>query len=179
MTKSQNKDVLAELDRLLKKENEAYAALERNPSTQKYRKAQAKILEEVKAVGKSGHVDAILELEKIILEHERYCFGRTKRERTKLTLPLKRLAIVEKLFNLVRDPETYATIAKSYSSKMRTRDAPKDAAHLSFKDLDIMLSKKLLRPRMTKTEVATIEARRKNLRIVEKSYASLQRQTLG
>lgn len=175
MTKSRNKDVLAELDRMLKKGNEAYAALERDPSTQKYREAQAKILGEVKAVGKSGNIDAILELEKTILEHERYCFGRTKRERTKLTLPLNRLAIVEKLFNSVRAPEAYATTAEHHSPKMRTRGVPKDAAHLSFKDLDIMLSKQLLRSHMTKTEVATIEARRKNLRIVEKNYAALQR----
>ena len=178
MNKSKRQSLLVALDRALQQEREAFIAMERD-GTKKYKQAQVKILEEIKAARKSGDVGTILGLEKAILENECHYYGQSKREKTKWVRPLERLAVIEKLFDSVRNAKTYAKIAELFTRRIRIRGVPKDAAHHSFKDLDDNLSNKLLRTRILEEEIATLEARRENLRIAAKEYIALQRRAIG
>ncbi len=68
---------------------------------------------------------------------------------------------------------------KAFGTRACVHAVPKDAARWFFKDHHTWLSKKFFRPRITETEVATIETRQENLRIAEEAYDALQRQALG
>jgi hypothetical protein len=169
----------AEIERLFKEKHELREALEREPATQAYRRAQDRMLETTIAAGKQGNSKDILELERMHIFEERDYLPRTKRESASYTRVLEQLATTEALFALIRDHKKYAMIAQTFGKRGCVHGVPKDAARWFFKDHQKWLARKFLRSRMTKTEVTIIETRQENLRIAEKAYDVLQRKALG
>ena len=173
MTNSSNSstggDPLDLLTNRLATEWAGFTARERSAQAGKYREAQAELLAQVKAIGQSGDIDLILAGERTILENEFREYGNSAGMRRSVKTGLVELAGAEEHLEIVRNPEHYRTLDVAFQRPRHRREGlPDDEARQFFRAHNARLLNQD-RSRLTDEEKRTLEARRSNLRVAERT----------
>ncbi len=129
--------------------------------------------------GDSNDIDSIIASEKSYHEIELEKFADSATMKSSLRQGIVNLEIIESLLECVRNPDEYKTInAAHLLPKSRRNGLPDDDARKSFRAHATRLTN-LDKSRMDKTERSILEQRRKNIRVAEKVYITMQEAALG
>ncbi len=160
-------------------EQAAYIQKEKVLESEKYREAQAVLLESVRAIGQMNDPALILTAEKTILVNEKRNYGNSAGMISSLDAAILEMTTTEKMLDKVQNPENYKRTDEDHSlSRNRVKGVPRDEARKSLSS-HLTRLQNMDKPRLTETEKLTIKARRSNLRKAEKTYTVLQHQALG
>lgn len=133
----------------------------------------------LKEVGKTGDVGLILATEKTLLVTDLTLYSNSSAMKGSLTTALAELKAAEKLLPKVADAALYKSVDESLSlPKNRIGGVPKDEARQFFRSHDSRLTN-MDKSRLDDEEKAIVDERKRNVRVAEKSYISLQQKTLG
>ncbi|WP_343870543.1 hypothetical protein, partial [Caenispirillum bisanense] len=111
----------------------------RTPPALRLQETRSDLLNQVKAVGKSGDLDLILSVERTFLQNDLDRHANSKGMADSLVAALTDLEIAEKHVTLVRDPAAYQAIDAGHSRgrnrlpKGNTESVPNDEARQFFK----------------------------------------------
>ncbi len=156
----------------------------RTPPALRLQETRADLLNQVKAVGKSGDLDLILAVEGVFLRNDLDRHANSKGMADSLVAALAELGSAERHVQLVRDPAAYKAIDETYSlpknrlPKGNAAGVPHDEARQFFKSHATRLLNQD-RSRLDPEEKQLIDQRKANIRAAEKVYTALQRQALG
>ncbi|MDR1350870.1 MAG: hypothetical protein LBJ59_08890, partial [Zoogloeaceae bacterium] len=140
---------------------------------------QQNILSDLKAIGKSGNLEAIIAAEKGIVKFELKEYANSKNMASSLETAQEELEVIETNIALVGDPKKYKGIAASIGQrKLRdANDLPLDGARIAFRSHNARLGN-YDKARSDDHEKAIIQARQQNIRIAEKFYIGRQEKAL-
>ncbi len=138
-----------------------------------------KELDGFKKIEATNDIDSMIGAEKTYLEVELEKFADSATMKSSLRQGIVNLEIIESLLERVRNPDEYKTINAAYVlPKSRRNGLPDDDARKSFRAHATRLTN-LDKSRMDKTERSILEQRRKNIRVAEKIYITMQEAALG
>lgn len=133
----------------------------------------------LKEVGKTGSLDLILATEKTLLVTDLTLYSNSPAMKGSLTAALAELKAAEALLPKVAAPHLYRSVDEAHSlPKNRIGGVPRDEARQFFRSHDSRLVN-MDKSRLDDDEKAIVDERKRNIRIGEKVYVALQRQTLG
>jgi hypothetical protein len=151
----------------------------RTPPAELLRETRKELLEHVKAVGKSGDLDAILAVERSFLQNDLDRHANSTAMTNSLKTALAELDAAEALHNKVQDPAAYKATDEDHSlPRNRVGGLPKDQARQFFSSHAARLLNQD-KSRLEPEEKRLVDARKGNMRAGEKVYAALQREALG
>ena len=142
--------------------------------------AQGRQLDNLREIGESGDIDAILVAERQILENELEHHADSKDMRTSLTNGLNELDLAMDELRKVRDPAVYRAIDEEnrWPKRRDSKGLPKDQARLFFASHGTPIIS-LRKSRTLGLEKPVFTARRKSIDISRDLYMALQRNALG
>lgn len=151
----------------------------RTPPAELLRETRKELLEHVKAVGKSGDLNAILAVERWFLQNDLDRHANSTAMTNSLKAALAELDAAEALHTKVRDPSAYKATDEDHSlPRNRVGGLPKDQARQFFASHAARLLNQD-KSRLEPEEKRLVDARKANMRAGEKLYAALQREALG
>lgn len=165
--------------RLLLDERALWAASRTTLPAEELAATRQDIRTHLKDVGKSGDIGLILATEKTLLVTDLTLYANSPAMKNSLGTALAELKAAEKLLPKAADPALYKSVDDDHSlPKNRSQGVPKDEARQFFRSHDTRLTN-LDRSRLDNEEKAIVDERKRNVRVAEKLYISLQQKTLG
>lgn len=141
--------------------------------------AQVLLRNAVRKVGRDGDLEAILEVERVVLVNERKSYANSSAMAKSLDTALSELDVAAKLATTVRDPEAYRAVDAAHELPRNRRGGlPRDEAQQFFGSHGTRLGN-LDRGRLADAERRVLGARRANLRDAKAIYTALQHSALG
>jgi hypothetical protein len=166
-------------DRLLLAEDGLMTEAARTPPAELLRETRKELLGHVKAVGKSGDLDAILTVERSFLQNDLDRHSNSPAMTNSLRKALEELTLAEQVIPLTNDPAIYRAVDTSHGHpKSRVGGLPKDAARQFFSSHAARLLNQD-KSRLEPEEKSLVDARKANMRAGKRLYAALQREALG
>ncbi len=140
------------------------------------RKKQLTIFNEI---ANRSKIDLMVSAEKTYLQAELKDFADSATMKSSLRQGITNLEIIESFLDRVRDSDYYRRFDSGHLlPKSRRNGLPDDDARKSFRAHATRLTN-LDKSRMDKTERSILEQRRKNIRVAEKIYITMQEAALG
>lgn len=164
---------------LLLDERAAWLEVKHAPPSLTLTERRRLILSHLQRIGQDNDIGLILATEKALLVNDATLYANSPAMKTSLKTALKELEAAEKSLPLVQDPTLYQAVDTAHGHpKSRTGGLPNDAVR-RFCSSQAARLLNMDKSRLDADEKKVVEARKRNMRSAEKSYALLQRRTLG
>lgn len=153
-------------------------ARQSNPKIEKA--IQASIIENLKQLGKSKNIGAILRTEKLFIGKDMVENIGNAQMHERLQQSMRGIYAAERSAEAVKSPETYKPVAEALAEHNQNRvgSIPKDAAREFFTAHNVTLVN-APRAGMDAEQKQIIELRKNNMRVAGREYQALQKQTMG
>ncbi len=133
----------------------------------------------IRDIGKSGDLLLLLEEERYILANDLVKYGNSKSMISSLKTALTEIDTIKKHVAFVENPKKYEVINEAYSlSKNRKGGLPYDEARQAMASHYARLGN-LDKARLTDIEKSIIDARRENIKAMQKLYEKMQAKAIG
>ena len=167
------------LNRLFLREKGFIDGRDKTAEAMELKQTRQDLAAQISEIGKSGNLELIIAAERRFLENDLAQHVTSGAMKNSLKTALKELDDAQAVIPLAKDPSIYQAIDKSHAHhKSRVGGLPKDAARQFFTSNAARLLN-LDKSRLDSEEKAVVEGRKRNMRIAEKVYTTLQQKTLG
>lgn len=164
---------------LLLDERGAWFEHQKAPTAGELTRRRQAVLSHLQKIGPGNDIGLILATEKALLVNDATLYANSPAMKTSLKTALKELEAAEKSLPLVQNPTLYQAVDTAHGHpKSRTGGLPNDAVR-RFCSSQAARLLNMDKSRLDADEKKIVEARKRNMRSAEKSYALLQRQALG
>ncbi len=167
------------MERIFVRESNYVKSLDETLITKKLHSVRNDLCNHIRNIGKNDDLSLLIDTERGLVENDLFRYSNSKAMTSSLKTALTEIDVVKDHIKLVSNPEKYDAINRGYSlSKNRKGSLPYDEARQAMASHYARLGN-LDKARLTDIEKSIIDARRENIKAMQKLYEKMQAKAIG